>query len=121
MCNMVGNLLTNYRTQQKLSDHLIDIIHHPDIIDLSFDRFLSENDFRRSVRILLEEILENERQEKMNNEEISFIAIGMDKQEYLAPRYGSDTLRNVQGDGASHAGERTGMVYTMRAISRLCR
>ena len=95
MCKMIGNLLTDYRTQQKSSYHLIDAVRHPTTVDPLFESFSSENDFRHSVRTLLEEILENERRERKTSEEVSFIAIGMDNLDRLAPRYGNHILRNL--------------------------
>ncbi len=95
MCKMIGNLLADYRTQQESSYHLIDAVRHPDTVDPLFAPFSSENDFRQSVRALLEEILENERWERQTREALSFIAIGMDNLDHLAPRYGNYILRNL--------------------------
>jgi len=95
---MVENLLTSYHTQHALAEHLMDVIRHPDVVDLLFEHFQSENDFRRTMRILLENIMNAEQKQQQSEEEVSFIAIGMDNLNHLAPKYGDHAMRNLHRD-----------------------
>ncbi|GAC1646743.1 MAG: hypothetical protein NVS4B12_14010 [Ktedonobacteraceae bacterium] len=92
MSKMVENVLISYHTQHILTEYLIDVVRHPDVVDLLFEHFHSENDLRHSMRSLLENILEAEQQ---GLEEVSFIAIGMDNLNHLALMYGNHAMRNL--------------------------
>jgi len=95
MSKIIENLLTSYHMQQILTGHLTDVVRHPDVVDLLFRQFRSENDFRHSMRKLLESILQ---QEGQHVREVSFIAIGMDNLSTLALRYGNHAIRNLHKD-----------------------
>lgn len=95
MSKVIEHLLTSYHMQQRPTEHLMDVIRHPDVVDLLFEYFHSENDFRHSMRKLIESILEQGRQFVG---EVSFIAIAMDNLSNLAPRYGNHAMRNLYRD-----------------------
>ncbi len=119
---MVEELLMTYRARQQTMGKLSDLIVNPDIVDMSFKEFLSENDFVYDLDDLLtrlkaqlgewekpkqrEEVSLDERKaryraEASTGEVVSFIAVDIDKQSSLAERYGNQAARNLSREVGS--------------------
>jgi len=100
ICKMVEELLMTYRARRKAAGKLADLIVAPGVVDSSFKDFQSENDFIEDVEALLTDIDKRDESE-IGLEEVSFIAIDIDKQSILATKYGDRVARNLSREVGS--------------------
>lgn len=112
---MVEELLATYNARQQFPGKLMDILARPEIVDTSFEDFLSEGDFIKDVQALLitlkeeigaweepvrpEPLSPTERTARFWEEQkkgvVSFIAITVDNHSSLAGKYGDGIARNL--------------------------
>lgn len=100
ICKMIEELLMTYSARRKNTGKLADLIEIPGVVDSSFKKFRPENDFIEVVENLLISIGENDESE-IGPEEVSFIAIDIDKQSTLATKYGDRVARNLSREVGS--------------------
>jgi GGDEF domain-containing protein/DNA-binding transcriptional MerR regulator len=98
---MLEDLLSMYQARQQITGRLADVITHPDLVDVSFRDFLSENDFINDVEDLLTTIHSQETTEQLAEEVVSFITIDIDNQGSLATRLGDHVARNLSREVGS--------------------
>jgi len=101
ICKMVEELLMTYNARQKMSGKLADSIEVPGVVDSTFKKFYSENDFIEDVETLLMDIHRKGESDYKSEEEVSFIAIDIDKQSTLAAKYGDRVARNLSREVGS--------------------
>jgi GGDEF domain-containing protein len=109
ICQMVEELLQVYSVRQLAPGKLAEVINTPDIVDTSFKKFLSENDFIRDLEALLIEVQSKNVDEytsssdeyKPSKEEVSFIAIDIDNHSEIATKYGDRIARNLSREVGS--------------------
>jgi len=89
-----------YSARRKTTGNLSDLIEFPGVVDSSFKNFQSENDFIKDVETLLMDIDRKEESE-YGLEEVSFIAIDIDKQSITATKYGDRVARNLSREVGS--------------------
>jgi DNA-binding transcriptional MerR regulator len=95
ICNMAEELLMTYSARHNTSGKLTDLIESPGIVDSSFKKFKSENDFIEDVETVLMNIGKTDESKYGPEEEVSFLAIDIDKQSNLATKYGDRVARNL--------------------------
>jgi DNA-binding transcriptional MerR regulator/GGDEF domain-containing protein len=100
ICKMTEELLMTYSARRKTTGNLSDLIEFPGVVDSSFKNFQSENDFIKDVETLLMDIDRKEESE-YGLEEVSFIAIDIDKQSITATKYGDRVARNLSREVGS--------------------
>ena len=112
---IVEELIRTYYAQQQASEELGELIKKPGVVDVLLKDFLSENEFKRDVEILLAGIrarikdgkthgrgslpladyLPQLGAEQLSEEVVSFIAVDIDNQTSLAIKYGEQMMRNL--------------------------
>ena len=92
---MVEELLLTYQARQQAARKLVELINTPDVVDLSFMNFYSENDFIQDLETLLEAIRRNDTRENSSEKAVSFIAVDIDNQSALAAKFGDRIARNL--------------------------
>lgn len=92
---MIEELLSTSQARQQLLGKLTNIITHPGLVDMSFNDFLSEDDFINDVEALLAGIHTQDLTEQEAAELVSTIAIDIDNQSILAMRHGNRVARNL--------------------------
>jgi DNA-binding transcriptional MerR regulator len=105
----IENILNIYHARLQVTAKLRDLMSRPEVVDNLFVEFLSENDFRRDVELLLMHLKEeDEKHEKEKSvlgtheevfhhvvDAVSFIALGIDDVESLASRYGDQIIKHL--------------------------
>jgi hypothetical protein len=92
---MVEELLLTYQARQQAAGKLVESINAPDVVDLSFMDFYSENDFIQDLETLLEAIPRNDTPAYSPEKVVSFIAVDIDNQSALAAKFGDRVARNL--------------------------
>lgn len=112
---IIEELLRNYEARYLVAKKLVDLIEAPEIIDMSFRNFYSENRFLQDVKAMLSSIEEqlSKKEKKARTEglslkefyenypdekpqkPISLIAIDIDNHSALATKYGDRVMRNI--------------------------
>lgn len=109
MTRMIEELLSTYRSRQRVFGKLANLISNPGLVDISFREFLAEDDFINDLEAFLKTIQGRNNitpQKKPDsqadldfwlttNEAASFIAIDIDNQGSLATKYGDLVARNL--------------------------
>ena len=111
MARMIEALQKSYGIQRQLTENLVEMVREPETVDPSFKEFKSENDFISDIEEYLEQVKaqkiyeQKEDPESQNSpsselqldtNEISFIAIDIDGQDFIVRSYDEGTLRNLQ-------------------------
>jgi len=115
MSKIVEELIKSYDVRHLISKRLTDLIQRPEVVDLAFRNFYSENEFMYDVRAILSSI-EKTRAEKelrakqdgyaletyyqhhpemMPEQQISFLAVDIDNHSVLATKYGDRATHNL--------------------------
>jgi DNA-binding transcriptional MerR regulator/GGDEF domain-containing protein len=92
---MIEELLSTYQARQQVEPKLTNLITHPELVDTSFRRFLSEEQFINDLEALLSEIHSQDVIEQDSEEVVSFIAVDIDDQSSFAVKYGDQVARNL--------------------------
>ena len=92
---MIEELLSTYRSRQQVGRKLTNLVNDPGLVDTSFRRFLSEEQFINDLEGLLSEIHSRDEIEQESEEVVSFIAVDIDDQSSLAVKYGDQVARNL--------------------------
>jgi GGDEF domain-containing protein len=100
ICKMTEELLMTYSARRKTTGNLSDLIEFPGVVDSSFKKFRSENDFIEDVEALLTDI-DRKDESEIGFEEVSFISIDIDEQSILATKYGDRVARNLSREVGS--------------------
>ncbi len=100
-CKMAEELLMTYDARRNTSGKLADLIEAPGLVDSSFKKFQSENDFIEDVETLLKKIDKTDESTYEPDVEVSFIAIDIDKHSILATKYGDRVARNLSREVGS--------------------
>lgn len=95
MARMIEELLSTYQSRQQVERSLTNLIADPGLVDTSFRRFLSEEQFINDLEALLSEIYEHDLTEQEAEEVVSFIVADIDNQSSLAAKYGDQVARNL--------------------------
>ncbi len=101
ICQMVEELLLAYNVRQPTPGELTELINAPDIVDTSFKKFYSENDFIRDLEALLLDVQRKDLNDYTSEEEVSFIAIDIDNHSAIATKYGDRIARNLSREVGS--------------------
>jgi len=109
MGRFVENALNTYTSRLQVAKDLRSLMRAPEVADVFFSEFLSENDFMRHLEGLLldpnswfkiewlselDEIGDGKGQSE-SDDVLSFIALDIDDQESLANRYGDQIMRHL--------------------------
>ncbi len=92
---MIEELLSTYQARQQVEPKLTNLITHPELVDTSFRRFLSEEQFINDLEALLSKIHSQDVIEQDSEEVVSFIAVDIDDQSSFAVKYGDQVARNL--------------------------
>lgn len=92
---MIEELLFTYEARQQVGRKLSNLVTNPGLVDMSFRRFLSEEEFIDDLEGLLSEIHSRDEIEQESEEVVSFIAVDIDDQSSLAVKYGDQVARNL--------------------------
>ena len=115
MGRIVEELIGSYDARRNISKRLTDLIQRPDIVDMTFRNFYSENEFINDVITILssieKEVTEKEARaekkgksleafyqehpEKRSERQISFLAIDIDNHSMGATKYGDRAMLNL--------------------------
>jgi DNA-binding transcriptional MerR regulator/GGDEF domain-containing protein len=108
----IENMLNTYNSRLQVTQDLRSLMRTPEVVDIFFNEFLSENSFMRDLEALLANVhVSLERDGKGMDEEsgnlsdrqrsaeshdvISFIGLDVDDQESIASRYGDQIMRHL--------------------------
>jgi DNA-binding transcriptional MerR regulator/GGDEF domain-containing protein len=116
ICLMIEELLKTYQLRQQATKKLTKIIDKPELVDLLFQYFPSENNFASRVDAILTRIQEENYRSTMSDgrdtllqgkalECISFIGIDIDKHSSLTNKYGELVTRNLSYEVGLHIQE----------------
>ena len=92
---MLQELLLVYHIRLQMIGKLTELIGHPNIVDVAFKEFLTEDDFIRDIESFLLSMREHPQVNQEPQEEISFIAIDIDNHGGIATKYGDIIARNL--------------------------
>ena len=95
MARMIEELLSTYQSRQQVERSLTNLVTDPGLVDTSFRRFLSEEQFTNDLETLLREIYEHHLTEQEAEEVVTFIVADIDNQSSLAAKYGDQVARNL--------------------------
>jgi GGDEF domain-containing protein len=92
---ILEEILTTYQARRQGQGKLSDIIINPEAVDVSFEEFLSEDDFINDLEAFLSEIYAHDLTMQDGEQDASFIVIDIDNQSTLATKYGDRVARNL--------------------------
>jgi GGDEF domain-containing protein/transposase-like protein len=95
LTKMLEELLATYQARLFVNGKLSDAVDKPKIVDNSFRDFLSEEDFIDEFEEFLNNILGQSDETQLEEKEVSFIVLDIDKQTPLAIKYGDRAARNL--------------------------
>jgi GGDEF domain-containing protein len=103
----VENMLNTYSSRIQVTQDLRSLMRTPEVVDVFFNEFLSENSFMRDLEALIanahvslqsdggrESLLDGQRPVEAQDV-ISFIGLDVDDQESIASRYGDQIMRHL--------------------------
>ncbi len=108
----IENMLNTYSSRLQVTQDLRSLMRTPEVVDIFFAEFLSENSFMRdleallaNIQVLLEsdengvgverENLSDGQRAAVSHDVVSFIGLDVDDQESIASRYGDQIMRHL--------------------------
>jgi GGDEF domain-containing protein len=108
----VENMVNTYNSRLQVTQDLRSLMRTPEVVDIFFNEFLSENSFMRDLEALLANVhvslerdgrgideesgnLSDRQRSAESHDVISFIGLDVDDQESIASRYGDQIMRHL--------------------------
>ena len=92
---MIKTLLLNYHTEALLVNSLREVVARPEIVDTTFQEFLSEDTFNAHVEDIIAEAQHKKNLQMADTDALSIIALDIDHQTSIAAKYGDEVAREL--------------------------
>jgi GGDEF domain-containing protein len=92
---MIKTLLLNYHTEALLVSGLREVVARPEIVDTTFQEFLSEDAFNTHVEDIIAEAQHKKNLQLADTDALSIIALDIDRQTSIAAKYGDEVAREL--------------------------
>lgn len=116
---MLQELILVHRIRSQMISKLTELIDQPNIVDVAFKEFLTEDDFIRDIEYFLIDMRGNPQVSQESQDEISFIAIDIDNHGGIATKYGDIMARNLSREVGLKIQENLDPFFTNAQFRRL--
>ena len=116
---MLQELLIVHRIRSQMISKLTELINYPNIVDVAFKEFLTEDDFIKDFESFLIEMSGNPQSIREAQDDISFIAIDIDNHGGLSTKYGDVIARNLSREVGLKIQENLDPFFTNAQFRRL--